>query len=45
MNIELAKKSALELFKHLDVTLPEETPERFVKMMIELTAYSNISNK
>jgi GTP cyclohydrolase I len=45
MNLESAKQAAIELFKNIDVSLPEETPERFVKMLMELTAYSNISNQ
>lgn len=38
--IELTEK----LFKSLNINLPAETPERFVKMLCYLTAYQNISN-
>ena len=45
IDIDGAKKAAIELFKCLNISLPDETPERFSKMMHELTYYQNISNK
>lgn len=40
-----AKEATENLFKCLNIKLPNETPERFVKMIYTLTAYQNISNK
>ena len=40
-----AKKATEGLFNCLNIKLPNETPERFVKRIYTLTAYQNISNK
>lgn len=43
-NIVHASKLAKELFQSLCIKLPDETPQRFVKMLSDLTEYQNISN-
>lgn len=45
VDIVPAIKAVEELFKSLNIKLPIETPERFVKMLCYLTKYQNISNK
>ena len=45
VDIVPAIKAVEELFKSLNIKLPIETPERFVKMRCYLTKYQNISNK
>ncbi len=40
-----AQAAARNLFKCLNIDLPAETPERFVKMIYDLTAYQNTTNK
>lgn len=44
MNAFNAIKLAKDLFKSLDIKLPEETPQRFVRMLCDLTEYQNVSN-
>lgn len=45
IDMNAAEKSAEDLFRYLNIELEDETPARFVKMMYDLTAYQNISNK
>lgn len=45
INRNLAEIEAKKLFKYIGVELDAETPSRFVKMLIDLTKYQNISNK
>lgn len=40
-----AQRAVQELFKSLNIKLLDETPERFVNMICELTSYQNISNE
>lgn len=44
VDLEKAVKSSKELFESLNLSVLEETPLRFVKMLCDMTAYSNISN-
>jgi GTP cyclohydrolase I len=46
-NLDLvgAKRAIGVLFKSLNIELQDETPERFAKMIYDLTCYHNISNK
>ena len=44
IDITSAAKSVEKLFKSLNIELPQDTPERFVKMICFLTKYQNISN-
>lgn len=45
IDIEGAKRAVTDLFKYLNIELQKETPERFVKMMHELTLYQNTTNE
>lgn len=44
-DISLAKEAVKKLFDCFKIKLPEETPERFVRMLSEMTQYQNISNQ
>lgn len=44
VDIEKAVKASKELFESLNLSVLEETPLRFVKMLCDMTSYSNISN-
>ena len=44
VDIEKALKASKELFESLNLSVLEETPLRFVKMLCDMTSYSNISN-
>lgn len=39
------EKAIINLFKTLDIELPQDTPKRYLKMLSELTEYQNISNE
>lgn len=43
-DIICASKLAKELFESLCIKLPEETPDRYVKMLSDLTEYQNTPN-
>lgn len=45
VNMIGAAEATKNLFKCLNIDLPDETPERFVKMIHDLTAYQNTTNK
>lgn len=40
-----AQKAAREMFNCLGIELEEETPQRFTKMMYDLTLYQNVPNE
>ena len=44
-DVNSAKVAVENLFKILKIQLPEETPERFVRMLSEMTQYQNVSNR
>lgn len=44
VDLEKAVKASKELFESLNLSVLEETPLRFVKMLRDMTAYNNISN-
>lgn len=39
-----ARRAAENLFECFNIKLPEETPERFSRMLFDLTRYQNVSN-
>lgn len=39
-----AKRAVENLFECFNIKLPEETPERFSRMLFDLTRYQNVSN-
>lgn len=44
VDLDKAVKSSKELFESLNLSVLKETPLRFVKMLCDMTSYSNISN-
>ena len=44
-DLDLAKVAVKSLFDILKIQLPEETPERFARMLSEMTQYQNVSNR
>ena len=44
-DLDSAKAAVKNLFEVLRIQLPEETPERFVRMLSEMTQYQNVSNR
>lgn len=42
---ERGEKAVIDLFRSLKIRLPQDTPQRYLSMLNELTEYQNISNR
>lgn len=45
LDFKTAENSIKKLFECLKISLPDETPKRYVKMMYDMTKYQNVSNQ